>query len=522
MVRAPRPLILLSCFVMFSSLNLLSQEDSGWRISPEKINIRMGDDRALQLLDDSAQELHGAIWSVDDPETASVEEIHGRAVLHSKKVGTVRVSAALNGEMRFRDIKIWSALRSIPPGTTNWGTHPIGREIGDIPAVPTGDGPTMFSLEEDSSGNTYLRGVENDGIQAWTWLLPEKIHDVELVCGDWLGGALISANHADSYTLYAVGKDGKLRWRRTLAGIRKGIAYNLEHLIHVLSESPDGTVSRIDGVDEETGAQRFELTLPASRETQANVHREGTRILCTSKSASSPLRTVSSRLIVSMDGLAYIAFTKYQWTLGTAKCAAGSLIEARDVTFTRDEKLLLWQIHPDGTYRSTVVEESKSERPLSDPVSAASPTGAIIPDGLNGVLLPVRWSHDAIVEDVHGSPDEFVYRIDQDGEVAYKFPLPKHDGALHDDMVLGEEERGFATRGGTLIAFNARSGKEIWRWNSGAGEISVFAALANGGCVVKTATGLVEVTNGLKAKEIFQGDAIMGWQGQMFRKHAPH
>jgi hypothetical protein len=57
--------------------------------------------------------------------------------------------------------------------------------------------------------------------------MPEQTHDVELVCGDWLGGALISANHANSYTLYTVGKDGKLRWRYTLVGARKGHAYNL-------------------------------------------------------------------------------------------------------------------------------------------------------------------------------------------------------------------------------------------------------------------------------------------------------
>jgi hypothetical protein len=40
--------------------------------------------------------------------------------------------------------------------------------------------------------------------------MPEKTHDVDLVCGDWLGGALVSANRSDSYTLYTVGNDGKL------------------------------------------------------------------------------------------------------------------------------------------------------------------------------------------------------------------------------------------------------------------------------------------------------------------------
>jgi hypothetical protein len=79
-------------------------------------------------------------------------------------------------------------------------------------------------------------------------------------------------------------------------------------------------------------------------------------------------------------------------------------------------------------------------------------------------------------------------------------------------MVLGEIDLGFATRGGILIAFNVRSGKEIWRWDSGTIDISVFAALANGACVVQTATGLVEVTT-LSVKRDLQGQGHDGLAG---------
>jgi len=138
---------------------------------------------------------------------------------------------------------------------------------------------------------------------------------------------------------------------------------------------------------------------------------------------------------------------------------------------------------------------------------------------LGGVLLPIRWSHNSVVEEVHGLPDELVYRIDENGEVVCRFPLPKYVGSLHDEMVLGEDEIGFATRGSLLIAFNVRNGKEIWHWDSNTPEIEVFAALANGRCLVQTPTALVEVGNASKSKEVFQGKAMMGWQGQMYRKH---
>ena len=46
--------------ILFLSGQAARANDLLWRISPERINIQVGDDRPLQLLDDSAQEVHGA------------------------------------------------------------------------------------------------------------------------------------------------------------------------------------------------------------------------------------------------------------------------------------------------------------------------------------------------------------------------------------------------------------------------------------------------------------------------------
>ncbi len=506
-------------FIALSSFHLAGQEDSGWRISPEKINIQMGNDRVLQLLDDSAQELHGAVWSVDEPDLADIREEDGRAMLHARAVGTVRVSAVLGGETRFREITIWPALQALPPGTSKWSVHPIGREIGDIPAVPTADGVELFSLEQTAGGSTYLRGGGNEGIQLWAWLLPEKISSVELVCGDWMGGALISANHPGSFTLYTVGKDGELRWRHTFAGVRKGHAYNVQHLVNILSQSLDGTVTKVTGLEEESGAQKFQLTLPPSHEKLINVRMQSTKVVCASTSATSPLLTAVSRIFVNMDGYAYIAFTQNEWQLEAKNCTPGITLDPRGLFFARDEKLLLWQIHPDGTYRSSVVEAAKANEALSTPATSASPTGAIIPDNMNGTLISVRFSHTVPSENIAGTPDEYVYRVDPEGSVLYKFLLPKYSGKLNDEMVLGSDELAFATRGGLLIAFNQSTGKELWRWDSRTPEVSVVAALANGACLVQTPTDAVIVENNKTAREYLRGQVMLGWNGQVYRKH---
>src|ERR1017187_7953331 len=79
-----------------------------------------------------------------------------------------------------------------------------------------------------------------------------------------------------------------------------------------------------------------------------------------------------------IDDFAYVAFTEHESTLTAPTCTLGAAIAARDVIVAREDRVVLWQIHPDGTYRRTIVEESKGTRALSVPISMPSPTGGII------------------------------------------------------------------------------------------------------------------------------------------------
>jgi hypothetical protein len=70
-----------------------------------------------------------------------------------------------------------------------------------------------------------------------------------------------------------------------------------------------------------------------------------------------------------------------------------------------------------------------------------------------------------------------------------------------------------------LIAFNVRDGKELWQWDSKTDDISVLAALADGSCLVQTPTEAVKVDNSRKARIFLHGKVLLGWNGQMYRKH---
>lgn len=241
--------------------------------------------------------------------------------------------------------------------------------------------------------------------------------------------------------------------------------------------------------------------------------------MCATGLATNPLRTIASRVYVNMDGYAYLAFTQNEWTLDGGKCTPGAVLDPHTLNLARDEKLWLWQIHPDGTHHSILVETTKLTQLLSAPMNVVSPTPALVTDNMNGTLIPVRVSHNLMPENISEPPDELIYRVNEAGEVVYKLPLPKYAGPLRDEMVIGSDELGFATRGGVLIAFNVREGKELWQWDSKTDDISVLAALADGSCLVQTPTDAVKVDSTTRARIALHGKLMLGWNGQVYRKH---
>ena len=518
MHRHLRITILAIGFIALGLCQLSGQEDSAWRISPEKINIQVGESRRLQVLDDQAQELPGAIWSVDDSDLADLQEEGGLAVLHAKAAGTVRVRAALGQGTRLREICIWPALQPLPAGVTKWSVHDIGRSIGRIiPSVPTAAGEHEFFLQQTASGSTYLRTLDEDGIQVWAWLMRENTHDVELICGDWLGGAEVSADRADSFTLYAIGSDGKLRWEHSAQGSRKALAISPADGVLLISQSTDGTAANLERIDERTGEEKFNDAIPSSYVEQVGVRKEGTKFVCTPGSMSTPSRIYISRVSVNMDGLPYIAFTQNSTKLETSGCHPGAIVDPSQMSASRESELVLWQLQPKGTSRSTVVETIRNEQPFSAPSTIVMPTGAIVTDNMNGLLLPVRWRHDPRPDNPSGAEEEFIYRIDPAGNVVYKLPVPLSTGKENDEMVIASNELGYATRGGILIAFTVTTGKDLWHWDSKTREITVFAALANGGCMVQAPTALVEVDTPNNWKEVAKGKFSVDWMGHLLR-----
>jgi len=486
------------------------------------INLGVGDEQPLQALDASGHPLAASDWSVDSSELAEIRQESGHVALFTKAAGVVRVTAFVQGSALTAEIKIWLLEPGMVIGL-HWVVPSTGRELGALQAAPSiGGGPDLFTLDQNDQG-TYLRAFTNRGLQRWMWRVPAKEGKAELMCGDNYGGAILTVTRPNAYTLYVAGKEGKLQWQHTFDGVRKGYALNPGNLIHLLNQSADGSSAVLSAWDGTSGVEKFELKFPLSRENEVNVRRSGDSFICTpGHSASRALRTETSGLVVNTDGDAYAAFTLKVRTLRAEKCTAESVVEPQKVHISGEDQLILWRIQADGSHRDTIVDTSKQGSvSVAVPAPDVSPTGDIIPDGFSGVLLSIRASSKASTQKASEPFDEFVYRVTEEGTLAFKFPLPRYVGELDDEMVLGEQDLGFASRGGTLVAFNVKDGTEVWRWNSGIPEVKIIMATAGGGCAVDTPQGLVLVEEGIKKKVLAPRGSELYGPG-LFIQDDPH
>src|ERR1700730_5575915 len=102
----PLPLGLL--LVLTVVLPSAAQDSLGMHISPMLINVEVGEEQPLQVLDANGKELTSSGRSVDSAELAEIRRESGQIVLFPKSAGVVHVWASIEGRTLTGEIKIWS------------------------------------------------------------------------------------------------------------------------------------------------------------------------------------------------------------------------------------------------------------------------------------------------------------------------------------------------------------------------------------------------------------------------------
>lgn len=495
----------VAALCLVPALSLLAQEPiHGWAISPQMINLSSGDSQRFQVLDDHGQQMQGVTWSVDEPDVAYVDAEEVRLV--SEKAGTVQLTATFGGQSKSIPVRIWE------------GQAPTNLPRSALPALGTlteriktfkqdSEGPEQFMLDQTDSV-TYVRAFTDDGIQTSVTAIPSTPHLLKFLCGDPSGGVIVIDRLPASYVLYGINGSGKLVWSYSGDATEKSHALAFNNTLFLV-EQQDHTNTRVVGLDELSGREKFRLPLPKSREEYVGFTVSDHVMTC-----SPGVRQVRepgiflSNLFVNIDGRARFAFTQSSIILRAPSCKAGEIIPSGDVRAIADDVLHLWKIDADGHYTEAEIEARHFDaitRTMATEVPA--PTGELIDDGSNGVLLSVQIRLRSTVPAlVQKKCKEFIYHFTADDKLDYKVALPEYayDGQSSDKIGISEfreSELAFVARGSIVIAFNIESGVERWRWDSGV-NVRIGWVTKQGNVAVYLPDRIVEVQDPTHQKEI--------------------
>lgn len=302
-----------------------------------------------------------------------------------------------------------------------------------------------------------------------------------MICGDSLGGVLVQIGEQESRTLVDLDANGHERWRFPAPGFTgKDYTYTLEGGFYFFEEHPNMRGGRIVGLDAHDGVRKFAFELPVSQEDlRGVVFRNGELVCSPGEESSAPLPSRHSHMLTNAEGVANFAYSEFNLIAKAASCSPGSILTPMQVHVEVTQRLVIVDVHEDGSSSASVVEENKEAGSAGDTwIHAAVPTGDIIPgEGGTGNFLAVRRTKQLWKGTGPGVIEEFQYRINDDRTVKYRFPVPVSPFGFPSTMLLGENNFGYTTRGKIVVAFNTETGKEIWRWESTRSMVMAYAAL---------------------------------------------
>jgi hypothetical protein len=430
------------------------------QVTPPNANMLVGGAQSFTAVDDQGVRRPDATWTVSDSTIASF--VSGSAnTLMANAVGQVTLTATVGGVSAETTVTILSGT-SLPVGTVLWSATPVAgytpRQI--VQAVPTADGPDLYSIEGDSNGDTVVRAFKSTGEQMWQSQVGGAPARFGQGVGDNFGGLLLIGTGQNNGTPFGVMMDldrqsGGQSWQYTTSGyssISFG-AVGLDGSVYAVEEvQPDESddYTYLDSINGASGGLQSRIQLPISTSyfhcpDETFTHFRGSGV-------GSPA--------VAPDG-AFYGIVGTSENIAESNCEAGP--EPFDVG-TSSSTLSLMRVSPDGGVGFSSLDSTTKSGGFGGGED-------VIPDGQGGVLATWFGSSNATVVADIGGPGG--------GQTIFSsFP----NGIS--SMVLGDNNTAFATNGYTVVAFDATALQQKWSYTSTGGLLSFVVATSGGGVTI--------------------------------------
>jgi hypothetical protein len=471
-----------------------------YQVTPQSLSMIVGSSRTVSVVDSNGNPVQGLYWFATDPTIVSLSTADP-PIITALAPGTVTVYA---GEVPIA-ITVYASGTAIPPGTPVWTNPPLpGFTLNQVvQAVPTANGPDLYSLEVDGNGNGQVRAFRSDGTSLWQQLLPGSLSglgNLVVLMGDNTGGVVLFS--APTGQIADLSSQGQLGWQYSAAGYfdqtrggQKNFAIGPNGTIYVVEDNYDGqNGSAFDTIDAGSLVSQIPLSISSSQETV-----QGNYDDCGLTPPFSPTSGAGSlgRPVVGPDGSVYLPVESSQFTETATWSTDPNQPSSCTTTYTYSENLSLLTLPQGGgsqlqqlasyplqtnSYLSYFASGSGWVYP-PHPQTPFYVSGDVIPDGNSGVLA--KWIN---VADGLGGTRKYpvtLADIGQAGTTTTVLPsLQNSSSILNDGMVLGDNNSVFVTDGNNVASFDASSLQQNWIYPSSGGLLSFISATPSSGVLV--------------------------------------
>jgi hypothetical protein len=450
------------------------------QITPSNSNLFVGNMQSFTAVDQTGTARPDAAWSVSDTTIANF--VGGSPnTLTGIAAGQVTLTATVGSTSAQTTVTVVPAS-SLSAGTVLWSATPVpgfaAQQI--VQAVPTANGPDIYSVEEDSNGDVLLRAFKHDGEQLWQTTNIPSGFGISTAIGDNSGGLLLEQQQTLGVTSLVDfnGVTGSQNWQFTPpsnGALISNPAVGFDGTVYVIEEDSFGYPAQdydynlyyVDSINGATGALTNQIQAPTSTYTSTG---------CTTYPPG--YEVFGGRIgqpIIGSDGSLYVAveYNTYAETNDPQSC---------DVTSTSvSETLSLLKATSGGAQYTQLAFQSTDNPPYNN--EAYFP-GTIIPDGEGGVL--VSW-----VNDLAGGGTT-ISDVGPGGVVQSTFANLQ---PFEVSLVLGDSNTAFATDGTNIVAFGPTTLQQNWAYSSTDGFSDLFATNGGGLSLNDSQQGLIQLSS---------------------------
>jgi Glucodextranase, domain B/Bacterial Ig-like domain (group 2) len=463
------------------------------QITPGPVTMLVGNNQSFAAIDQTGTRRPDAAWSVSDTTIATLPT-DGSGTLTGVAAGQVTLTATIGSVSAQTQVTVLTGS-SLTVGTALWSAPAVAGFTAQriVQAVPTANGPDLYTVETDSSGDLMARAFTAQGSQQWQNQVNGALSSsypyyysganaaINAV-GDDVGGLLFvftpqstaagPAPVSQNFIAHFNPQTGQQDWQYVAAGaLNPNIAIGQDGTIFAVEQnfrddSSSGT-AYLDLINGATGALTNQIPLPTVTITVPSGSCGVTG------GASLPWPGSYGSPIVTSDGSAYLEVQSGQVTANWC-----------DYVYPGNWTVALLRVPPGGgSPQFQTISSYSLDTPTDPDLGQAS---EIIPDGQGGVLA--SWIEETNVNDAYNSPIPVgVADVGPQGIVQAtlsSIDITGVDPPPSGNIVLGDNGNAFITDGTNVAALSVPTLRQGWTYTSTGGTLSFINATSGGGVAV--------------------------------------